>query len=536
MPVDTFWSTQGKTPANAVLDPTLGDSKAIPYLQQVTSTTSAINPQAGIDDAVIFPRFDGVTNLVPDRPANFATPAPEDFANWHAYLQVEYLNEQGTTVTINDAGTNINLQYVRIGTDTDETRNLHAVLSQDGQRVIVLNNLQLADIAKLPLADQRALSGLAIFRTLVADRLGLEPNSTQTDATARRDALKSLLTGNETLIRDATSFVGVPDESGRTAFFQADLSRRTQYYHYLFIDQLAILSEKLDKMAIFSPDVIVAEAGEILERFQRLDRYRSVQQEVSASTVAGYENAKFAVNSLDELASIRQAGDLLVGVELRLYDLASASREISNEGSYQGRILDTPNMVFMLQTFNNYRNEAKAEALAEELNQYNKLLQDYTTFQKLLNLTLQAYDPVALADPDTNEELGLKGAGYPDTSSYNSFTDFSDNDQKVISMFDTTLSSGVSNTYHPIEASKTLTRPTENLMDSYTTFSTMRSYSKGTWDAMAVNISEATKIINQDTQLRMDEINKLNKAKNRHYELATSSLNKMAGILRAITS
>lgn len=542
MPID-FWNTQNQVPAQPVIQPTPGDAKAIPYLNQVTSTTvTTLNPQSGIDDAALFARFNGTTNLLPDRPANFTTATGTDFLNWHSFHQIEYLNERGGTIVTTDNGVNFNVQYARLGNDADPLKNLHVVRSQDGLRLYVLNHLQPADIAKMPFADQRALSGLAEFRVVVADRIGLVPNSATTDATTQRNTLKSVLNGYITnVIRAAADFVGVPNEATKDAYFEADPAERRAKYHYLFIQQFEYLMADLDSMAVFHPDTIEQKGLSILNRFNQLAKYRDLSAQTNGpfTTVHG-PNFQYSVNSLDNQTSVNKAADILLGAELRLFELAKSTQQIVTTGTYQGRKLDTPNMTFLLQTFNNYRDEAEAEALSEELNQYNQLLQDYTQFQKMLNQTLRGYNPIKLADKDDIEKLPLLGASYSPEKApivkYDSSTQYTATEQRIIAMFDKTLTSGNpagSNKFHPIERSKTLTRPTENIIDGTLT---PVAYEKPTWDRLTVNIANATKVINQDTQLRMDDINSLNKSKNRHYELATGSLNKLANILRAITT
>ena len=46
--------------------------------------------------------------------------------------------------------------------------------------------------------------------------------------------------------------------------------------------------------------------------------------------------------------------------------------------------------------------------------------------------------------------------------------------------------------------------------------------------------SEANRQLGQDNQLIMNEITQLNREKNRHYDLATNTINKMTGMLRSI--
>lgn len=181
--------------------------------------------------------------------------------------------------------------------------------------------------------------------------------------------------------------------------------------------------------------------------------------------------------------------------------------------------------MFLFPTFQNYSNEAEAEARSEELKQLQRLLEDYTAFQKLINATLQVFDPVKLADPDTVEEPGLKGQGSINAS-------FDAQERRLIAMFDARLTGAVANSsWNPVEVTRTLARPVDSLQ-SFGSLLTQNS--KTFWDALARNIAEATKILNQDSQLRMDEISSLNRQKHRNYDLATNTLNNLADMLRSI--
>ncbi|WP_163850677.1 hypothetical protein [Pseudooceanicola aestuarii] len=540
-----YWNSSGQSPAVPVLRPTPGDALDIPYVNLLdTPDADQINP-ALLDDArSLFPYFDGETHSLPIQPANFANPAIEDFTNWHSAHQLEYLRLHGTQELRNDGDGSLPVTHATIGTATDPAQNLHILLSADGREVITVNDLQFADIAALPLADQRALSTLPAFASLIAVPFDLDPAGGTATAHSAREGLKAVLQTSIDSIAATPGFLPVPTGTTPEDYFAADPARRETHYHYLFIEQLQILQEQLDGMAIFHADTLLQQNAALFERFERVDALKTVTRPVDVHSDAAYSGYAHATNSDDELASIDAAAGLLIGAELTLLGLQRNSQEISRTGTFEGKRLDTPTMTFLLQTFQNYRNENLARVLSEELNQYNSLLSSYTAFQRLLNTTLQAYDPVKLAaseegdDSEDPEELGLKGANYDaGTNAYSSLSDFTEAERRAIAMFDSVASATggpptyAANTYHPIETLQSLTRPTERIV-SGTGF---ESYTKSTWDTLAVNIAEATKLINQDTQLKMDEINALNRQKNRHYDMASNALNKMADILRAIT-
>ena len=520
MASDTFWTTQAQTPPRPLLQPTVGDAQGnpLPLLQGLNPTGerfAALNRA----DATIFPRYDGVNVLVPQRPADFAAPTAASFARWHAFHQVEYLRERGTSSSVVDADGTFTLRSASIGTDPQPFLNLHAVLSANGLRPIVINMLSITDMAALPLADQRAVAAHPVFRAEFAVPLGLLPDTTVTTTSAARDQMRALVQERLDVIRAAPSF-----QPGRQADFDSDPALRADLYHYLFTGQLQMLLDRLDNMAIFSPDMIRSEADEILTRFSRLERFMGLTPE-GTDTAFGGSGLPTGVNATDGGDSIRSAQNVLKGVELRLFDLARTARDVAVTGRYEGRRVDTPDMVFLFQTFQNYANEAEAEGKSEELKQLQRLLEDYTAFQRLLNATLQVFDPVKLADPDEVEELGLKGQTTVNAQ-------FDANERRLIAMFDSRLTAAVANNSgNPVETERALDRPTEALLGIGIL---LRPYAKTVWDALARNIAEATKILNQDSQLRMDEISRINREKNRNYDLATNTLNKMADVLRSI--
>jgi len=518
MASDTFWTTQGLTPARSLFQQTPGDLQGNPAgLLRGIAPDGARSAALATADQTIFPRFDGVTNLVPRRPADFAAPTPDSFARWHGFHQVEYLRTHGTATTVTDGADTFTVYTATLGTQSDPFFNLQAVLAQDGTQVIILNTLSAADLAGLPLADQRALAANPIFREHFAGPLGLTPNTAITSTQAARDQMRTEILNRIAIIQNAPSY-----DPGRQADFDADPAARPGLYHYLFTGQLQILSDRLASMGIFHPDTIKAEADAILTRFARLERYMGLTPEGTMVL----QTLPTGVNATDQGASIRSAQSILAGIEMRLFDLATASRSVALTGIYEGKRVDTPDMVFLFQTFETYANEAEAEARSEDLKQLNALLSDYTMMQRLLNTTLQSYDPVALADPDTVERKGLLGETSTTAAAFTALN------RRVLAMFDTLLTGAQSpNSGHPIETELALTRPTESII---LFGSTLQEHPKPIWDAFARNLAEATKILNQDTQIRMDEIAELNRTKNRSYDLASNTLNRMADILRSV--
>ena len=518
--------------AALIPNPTQEEARVNPIgLLQGVAADGVRSQQLKVNSGVLFDEYTGAEVLALTAPPNFNAPSPQEFMNWHSYFQQQYLAGQ-TPVPITDNGETFDVHYASIGGNADPLRNANMVLSQDGTRIIDLNSLQLSDIATLSLNDQRALSGLALFRETYALQLGLVPNSTVRDATQERERIFAQI---DIVISDIESADDFQPNMWTT--FNDDPLQRANLYHYLLLGQLSYLKARLAKMAIFSPDQIKSQFAEIRDRFLRLNEFKLMTMETAVAT----NGLRQSLNALDEFASVRSAQDILIGTELKLFELTKSAFDVADTGYFEdplrpglNKVLDAPNLVFVLQTFESYSKEAEAEALTEEMNQVNRLLQNYTAMQRLINATLNKFDPVD-ADPDNPEKLGLKGnsgslatfMGLPATSENR----ISAEEVKTISMFDKLSAFANDNTFHPMENRNGIIRPTEDMVN---VVGFLNTYTKETWDKFAISLSEATKLLNQDSQVRMDRIGRFNREKNRSYELATGTLTRLSDILRSI--
>lgn len=543
MPSETYWSSQNQTPPQPVIQITpLPGGSPVNNITGIDGTANR-NPIPVQQDLALFPRFDGETNLLPGRPADFAAPTAERFSGWHSAHKIEHLREFGETVSVTDGGDTLDIRFRTFGTSPDPQRNLHVMLSHDGLRVIVLNGLQAADIARLPLADQRALGMLPVFRTLVADNQALIPNSTELDpntgelldvAGARQKML------DEVAVLRAT-ITGAPgfDPANRPLFeqnFRTNPGEAAQYYHFAFLDQLDILSQRLERMGVFSPDRIRQEAGEIIKRFERIRQFENTPLPQPGTPLPSDANS-----SDDNLSGIVSALNILIGVEFKIYaqtrliDHVLRTSRLEPGMAVPGalgmgdRVLSGPEVIAFVQRAKSDIAESRAEAETEELNQINRLLQDYTAFQRILNATLSAFDPVRLSNPDEREFLGLKGQSSIQSGSFN------DSERKVIAMFDSRYAPTDPQRQHPMEIRTGVARPLLAMVRNDLFLpGTLDFRDRTEWDRFAVSVGQATDLLSQDSQIRMDRISSISREKNRNYDLGSNTLNKMADILRAI--
>ncbi|NIZ11993.1 hypothetical protein [Phaeobacter sp. HF9A] len=507
MAIDTFWTTQNSGAYDPVLDETLGDTFDAPhsYLADALSN-GTLAAQLASDAAQLYPVFDGETNVLAGQPDDFASPTAESFLNWHTGHQLAWLKQYGTERTV-DGLTVVSGSFAG---GSPAAQALTVVLSQDGASVITLNTLTPERIATLSLDDQKALAGMAEFRAIVADTFNLAPATADGTSDQLRTEIKTVIQSAASQIAATSTYT-----PGARATFLADPSSRGDLYHYLFTEQLELLSDRLDGMAIFDIDKINLAVADILERFTRLERYKTMTPEV-AGTVNSF------ANSTDGGAAVAAAAELFLTIETRIYDTQVQSRDLSSSGEYNGRDVDAPGLIFLFQTFATYASEAKADAKTEELNQNNKLLEDYARLQELLNDTLNAFSEAGAA-----AEVGLGGV-----STLAELEDLAAGNALILAMFDTGAVNADTNTMHPSEAEQGLNRPTLPLISS--DGSTLVPHSKEDWNAFATNIGEMTTLIGQDSEVRMAEVTELGETKNRQYQLGSNVLNKMTNIIRSI--
>ena len=511
--VDTFWTTSSQTPPERVIgldSPGDGYTDPVGLIRGADGGTGSATLSA--DAEALFPTWDADGTIISSRPTTYSASATGDeFSHWHSAHQLAWMAEYGTATTGNDGDGDVTFTYATFGTDSDAGLNLHVMLSADRSEVIILNYLEPGDIAKLSLEDQRALTLHPAWDDVVTARHLLTPSGGQTVAVARAKA-SALIDDVIDAIQSSDGYV-----SGMEATFESDSSTRATYWHYIFTEQLQIMQGELDAMAVFDLDVIEQRVADFSTRFSRVERIAAMTAEAQ---VTG-ESLPRAVNAVDGGASIADALDLLIELELQIYDLAVAAAEVISSGTYEGQVLDTPGMIFVLQTLTNYRKEAEAEAMSEDLDQRNALLADYEKMQTLVTATLTKYS----SSGDTDEKKTIADAGI--------LSVLEDEEQRTVAMFDSYWSALNGNTYHAYETEKDLDRPVEAMVDAA---GSLLSYEKETWDALGLNLSEATGTLSRDNQEVMDEVNTLNSEKNRHYDLASSTLNKMTSILRSIVN
>lgn len=538
------------------------------------------------DAATVFPVYDGVTNTLCDT-VDFDTATVEDFIRWHSAHQVEYFTDgsRGSSITVPaDNGTerptggvdrsSFTARYVDFGASGN---NEIFLLSQDGDRVIRLNSLTYTEIARLSIADQRALASLSEFRETVGSEMDLLPDTTATQATAVTDARQTMIDQADTFIDAIKADINaIEAEIGQTIIgsteveqqltrdaFLSDASVRGDYWPYFFIEQIELYKAKFENMALFNQDRILTELNEIKDRFDRFVQYYSFPSEGTNTT-----GLKENINASDSGTTVSAGLSVFLRVESSLFELGLEKAYIATTGTFlthseiiqkaydtdtatfldlttflsntsqgietntdptvqatTGAVLSGPNMLFLVQNHRSQELEAEAEAKSEELNQSNKLLEDYGLMQNMINDTLNVFSSDGSSTDETHALLG-------ETDVNNLNTDDHPLGYTIASMFDT--SANADNAGHPVEVGKSITRPTASL--GTTTSDTLTAQSRTYWDSFASTLGDMTKNISQDSEIRLDEVSTLNKSKNRAFDLGSNTLSKLTDILRNITS
>ncbi|RVU12576.1 hypothetical protein [Methylobacterium oryzihabitans] len=228
------------------------------------------------------------------------------------------------------------------------------------------------------------------------------------------------------------------------------------------------------------------------------------------------DNSKMPV-STDDGQKIRNGYDTFIAQEKQLLGIQNARLGLAQDGMFQNRALDVPNLVYLFQLYANLAGEAKVRIATEEVEQINALLKTYAVLQAAINRTVGAFNP----DPkDQKLAYGGEKVG------------LSEDEKTVGKMF--WQGSGYDKVPHPIEALLGVPRPAMGwLMD---TTSDSRRMSSTTWQQYQTTIGDAVSRLNQESQIKMNEINSMTKQKDRNFDLANNALSKMAEIVQKVAS
>jgi len=220
-------------------------------------------------------------------PAGFGTaPAalsPDVFTTWHSAYQAEYINAHKGEQDANGVLT--------IGTPPVA---IHVTLSAAQNKVYILETLQKADFAKMALADQLRIAQTQTLVDVLRPQFGLTNNPA--------DVL-----GTGSVFDKAVNAIN--STTGNSAFVSPEFKQ-------VFLDELKIIRDQVEKMGIFSPADINAAVKAIQERFERVAAFAKAAAPANAEALATFNrpdapphfNTQFNnVISLDKGASVGAA-------------------------------------------------------------------------------------------------------------------------------------------------------------------------------------------------------------------------------------
>lgn len=511
------------TAAKGVIQRTSGDSQPIPYDYLAGSSAGTPSAIVSASAEALFPTLDGVTHTLPvsERPANFSedvttmttdadkTAFLQDFSTWDSSYQLEYIKLHGTG---GDAATGAG-DVLDVKVSGPPPVEFTAVVSiSDPTKFYIVQSLDKDAIAKMSITDQSAVVAAAsgVPFNALASSLGLGNVASVTlQALYAKDG-----SGNPQNL-GITAYIDdiiaqVQDKTG--ANVSGTLPAEAQAP---FVTELNILKEQLANSVIVSPADIQQKVADINDRFTRLFAFWDVAQPTQQAQAMGTPDTTIyvytnVVSVNGDLSGITHGYQVFLAQEQRIADLANQRMQIVRDnGIFQGKQLDVPYLVYKFQSLYSDTLDAEVTADTEEVNQQNALLKTYAAIQDIINKTLAAF---------TKADDGSKAVfGYTDPASGHDATpQISDADMKMLSMFESQLGGQQS----PMEKILGITRPTIDFFnqdagnnDNYD----INTFSQPQWSTDGTRLSETVTLINQNSQIQMNDINSLSKEKDRHF-------------------
>jgi hypothetical protein len=471
-------------------------------MREEASTLSASSP------------FDGETKLLTGRPVDFGDPAtathiPAGFRYWHTAHQLEWLKAYdgpgASALTVNDGGASASTLAVSLPYGSDSGEMLHVLLTSGlngavpGEKlgVTILNDLTPDRLQRMSLDDQRLVASHPQFGSLLAEPFALRPSTGETVGQART-AMQARLQELRDLITNSPALPASddPEQPANPA--------------ELIVDLIDLALENLDRMGVFFPPTIDDLRARLAAQYERLERYGAALRGFTAP-----ETATTGFMSADDRAGLRGAYEIFVQSSARMLDVARATAEVVATGRFNGKILDVAGMTFTFQVLANYQGEAEMQARTEEIRVRNALLANYSVMQQLVNRTSAAIPAPPKADDGIVEPPDGAIVYDPDNRAL---------EEKVLAMFLTSVS--VTSAPHPSELQLGVTRPP--LAET--------SMTKGEWDTFGSVLSGAVRVLDRDVQSLSDQVNAISRERNRHFDMATEVMQKMASIVSEISA
>lgn len=571
------WQNWGNSGDSVLQLDSTGDQQIAAHLRMPGTGYGAVPTAYTTAAQLVYPTYDGsVGKTLPGPlPTDYAAPT-ERFLQWHSAHQLQKLRESTTSISGTAGGTAFNLKTLSL---TVGGQTLQFMLSQDGQRVINLTTLQKADIAKLTLAEQTALTQSSGWSTL-KDTLGLDTAST------------TLL--NQLIGTPSNASAGSPRKLIVDTFAgRASWNSMTQPDVDLFLDQLAVMQRRFEGSAIIDQNTIQLETAKIVERFQRAFDFANVRPQETIVEYRLYDedgnelgrgDNEYTARTIssDGNATIRRGYEEFLRAERQILAALETRESVANSVLFRDPKLDVPNLIFRLQQLYEFEAAGRQDAGTEEMKQLHKLLTDYGIMQRLVNETIGFYnakesdekrrflnigadadDPDSVDDTQRNKSESYLERKYAltsdvedgggltilrtDTQQNNDGTPqyewgiqldqagLSESERRAVTMF-MDESYVYSDVLHPMEIRAGVEdRPKIDLADdSGKGEGSLFLHRKGKWDSFSTQLSDRVTILNQQNQIKQNEIENDKKQENRHFDLANNALRKMNDMLLTI--
>lgn len=408
-------------------------------------------------------------------PSNYDDTDPSDFASWHSAHQALFIYEKHSPdgYTISSSGTTI----------------AHFMLDEDNYPINVYALTQ-SDYAKLSETDKANFNDQLVALG-VLDELGLTTD--KTDVTDQIASFRSDVT-----------------DSGLSTDIQD-----------VFTAQYDLILARVNNNYAISEDAVLSEIAKVAERFVRVETFSNTATPTNNGDL-GYLNNP---NSLDYGATIAEGIEEFMRAERAILSAQNRREALTGTSSFRDPKLDVPNLIYKLQLMYEAQAEGEQDSGTEEIRQLHKLLEDYAVMQALVNATVGLFNP-----ENADQEKGLND---DDADSLTS------TQKGAISMFDSE-SDFDAGREHPIEALFGATRPTFDILPDFGTVVNDGSdenyvnHRKTAWDSFSTTISDTITILNQNNQIKQNDIEDASKRQNRHFELGNNALRKMHDMIQTI--
>ncbi|PTW56667.1 hypothetical protein C8N35_111130 [Breoghania corrubedonensis] len=505
-----FWATTFSFPSSPAPDP-----NPLQTLPGSTDDGSAADINKANSEA-LFPYMDGsseATSLESPKDSSGNTVdlstvaltdiTPEFFSGLHSSQQLQLLNRS-----------DVDGELVLTGGG----ERLDVLLGSDGRTVLVLQALSKTDLAPMANDDQKLIADYA--NALYADAPDVVDDLAASWGVALGESADTYRSAMAALVQTEID----------------DINGDGSQHAAVFTEQLELIIDRIDQNSLFSSSNINSEISDITDRYKRM---RQFEKTVAAQSFSDPETTVYeGLNSLDNNANIASGLNSFLVQEQRLLELAKQRHSLSQSASVQGKSLDLPSLISMLQLSYNIKKEAEVAVLTEELQQQNALLRDYAAMQKLVNDVLKQFPSGEDGSKQKRNISGSTGepvvsASDPDWSTATMNLDVQE--RRAMIMFSSYFSGpNLLKLGHPLEALRGITRPLESFSKTKDGKTVLVEKTQSAWNIYSTQLADAVTLINQNSQILTNEISSINQERNRHFDLANNALRRLNDSLTSI--